>query len=750
MKFTINVKWLTARWSTPKPEASLLAIPSTVKEDKSPETKEQAIVHAPSAPAPIANPEFEVFEAVYEAQVSPEVLNVHADMCLRLARSWARIAAEKLEDGDKLTISVSRRSSISSEKSYGSMVINTREPFLMTDLFNTPFYPPVAASRGQLNRTFVFPTQLPLKTINVSQSFDFVSSPSFTQSVRSFVGSLASSEELYESFIVPRLDPLRRENQSEDVFGPVVPGGEVNSSFMNHLRNDPLRIRNDSISDFTPDYSISRSCESTTTPSPSVPLYISNSSSNSSASTSSEHSNYEALVFPRPAVLRSIRPTSIVLEPVIEHTKVLPEPSPLHVTNHTPNCENSVAPTIEDDLTTSASSFFLSSGEATRVASEDDSAVTLVATAPVDLIKDYETVKQLGSGAFGTVYCVRNNISKKFSAVKIVAKKIERDSSKKPLSTLAFFVKEQAAAKIVGDHPCVIRLEASWTDRDMFYLMTPFYPGGDLGMHIGRFGRFTEERVLALEHLHAHKIIHRDVKPANILLDAAGNAVLADLGLAHVFKGTIKVNVEDVNATIRAQQPYWFAKQTSTPDNNYNPGYDHAHMCYEVFGSEPYMAPEMLADKPYSFNVDIWALGVAAFEMRCNRMLHKKPQFRATTSDLKTHSFFKGINWKKLAKGKAKAPYVPAQCTSLPRNYRPVRVPLGEAYAPGEDPAHELTFRSPRLDNVPEAQLFASSSSDSVRGIGGTVANWIMRKLIAPKPKRKPTASDGRRLSLLA
>ncbi|EPQ51978.1 kinase-like protein, partial [Gloeophyllum trabeum ATCC 11539] len=110
--------------------------------------------------------------------------------------------------------------------------------------------------------------------------------------------------------------------------------------------------------------------------------------------------------------------------------------------------------------------------------------------------------------------------------------------------------------------------------------------GGDLGMHIKRFGRFTEERVrfymgqlaLAIEHLHDHKIIHRDIKPDNILLDAKGNAVLADVG---------------------------------------NPGYDPSCMCYEAYGSEAYMAPEMLAGNGYSFNVDIWALGVSAFEMRC-------------------------------------------------------------------------------------------------------------------------------------
>ena len=80
--------------------------------------------------------------------------------------------------------------------------------------------------------------------------------------------------------------------------------------------------------------------------------------------------------------------------------------------------------------------------------------------------------------------------------------------------------------------------------------------GGELFFHLGKAGRFTESRakfyaaqiILALEHLHSHSVIYRDLKPENVLLDQHGNALLTDFGLskegindnisAHSFCGT--------------------------------------------------------------------------------------------------------------------------------------------------------------------------------------------------------------------
>ena len=78
----------------------------------------------------------------------------------------------------------------------------------------------------------------------------------------------------------------------------------------------------------------------------------------------------------------------------------------------------------------------------------------------------------------------------------------------------------------------------------------------------------------AVEYLHANNILHRDIKPENIFLDESGNATLGDFGLSLVM---------DKKA------------------------------CTKSKGSLPYMAPEVLCQKPYSFPADIWSFGVVMY-----------------------------------------------------------------------------------------------------------------------------------------
>ena len=87
-------------------------------------------------------------------------------------------------------------------------------------------------------------------------------------------------------------------------------------------------------------------------------------------------------------------------------------------------------------------------------------------------------------------------------------------------------------------------------------------------------------QLLALEHTHAKRIVHRDVKPENVFINNDGHIVLGDFGLArklHAKEDTVSID--------------------------------------DMFGTPAYTAPEMFIGKPYGREVDLWAFGVMLYEL---------------------------------------------------------------------------------------------------------------------------------------
>lgn len=277
-------------------------------------------------------------------------------------------------------------------------------------------------------------------------------------------------------------------------------------------------------------------------------------------------------------------------------------------------------------------------------------------------IKDFEMMRTLGTGSFGRVHLVRSVHNQRFYAIKVLKKSIVVR-----MKQVAHTNDERRMLKKVN-FPFFVRLWGTFQDVNNLFMVMDFIEGGELFSLLRKSRRFpspvakfyASEVVLALEHLHSLDIIYRDLKPENILLDKHGHVKITDFGFAK--------EVPDVTWTL-----------CGTPD---------------------YIAPEVVASKPYNKSVDWWSLGILIFEMLTGytpfysqshmrtyeKILHAEVVFpsylspvaidllkRLITKDLsarlgnlvggaadvKSHQWFSEVNWKKLLAREIETPYEP-------------------------------------------------------------------------------------------
>jgi serine/threonine protein kinase/formylglycine-generating enzyme required for sulfatase activity len=152
---------------------------------------------------------------------------------------------------------------------------------------------------------------------------------------------------------------------------------------------------------------------------------------------------------------------------------------------------------------------------------------------------EYDLVRRIGSGGMAVVYLARHRRMNRNVALKAIAP----DSPESEVLLQRFAREVEITARL--SHPNVVAALDAREDQGTVYLVTSYYEGGDLGRLVRRSGplpvrdaiRYTRAAARGLAHAHARGVIHRDVKPSNLLLDGDGRVCVADWGLARTRDG---------------------------------------------------------------------------------------------------------------------------------------------------------------------------------------------------------------------
>ena len=239
-------------------------------------------------------------------------------------------------------------------------------------------------------------------------------------------------------------------------------------------------------------------------------------------------------------------------------------------------------------------------------------------------IREYESLKIIGRGAFGEVHVCREIKTGKIYAVK----KIKKDILLQKNQIIHIRSEQKFMSKVKS--PWIVDLKASFQEDDYLYLVMEFCQGGDfmnllikkdiLSEDEARF--YTAELILAVESIHKLDCIHRDIKPDNILIDKNGHIKLSDFGLAKISENL-------------GQSPILYNKKNkkNRPTHQKN---------FSCVGTAYYVAPEVLKKTGYSEDIDWWRVGVIFFEM----LVGYAPFCSEETKDV----CYKVINWKKFLK----------------------------------------------------------------------------------------------------
>ncbi len=197
----------------------------------------------------------------------------------------------------------------------------------------------------------------------------------------------------------------------------------------------------------------------------------------------------------------------------------------------------------------------------------------------------YRDLVTLGSGGMAKVYRARQEALDRDVAIKELREELARDPS-----IVARFEREAKYAAAL-QHESIVHVYDFFKEENSYYIVMEFVDGTDLGAILKKSGAVPPEiaaivvlrLVRALEHAHRHGIIHRDIKPGNILVSKTGDLKLSDFGIAK------EPDPADMKADL-----------TRTG---------------QAIGTPSYMSPEQIMGDMLTFNSDLFSAGIVLYEL---------------------------------------------------------------------------------------------------------------------------------------
>lgn len=208
---------------------------------------------------------------------------------------------------------------------------------------------------------------------------------------------------------------------------------------------------------------------------------------------------------------------------------------------------------------------------------------------PIIIAERYQLKKKLGSGAMGTVYLAEDTRLKRDIALKQLSPNLSQDEH-----ILARF-RQEALALARLSHPNVVQVYDFTEGEGFFWIAMELVVGEELEDKINASGKlapaelkqYAVQMAKALDYAHQQGVIHRDFKPANVLISKAGEAKITDFGIAKLAQSSILTQMNT------------------------------------VMGSPAYMSPEQASGDEVDARTDIYAMGVVLYQMASGELPFK-------------------------------------------------------------------------------------------------------------------------------
>jgi serine/threonine protein kinase len=206
-----------------------------------------------------------------------------------------------------------------------------------------------------------------------------------------------------------------------------------------------------------------------------------------------------------------------------------------------------------------------------------------------ETIGKYPVIREIGSGATSRVYLARDPFADREVAIKVLLPADGADPDTERMQHKSFMTEASLAGKL--NHPHIVDIYDAVVGSDKSYLVMEYVPGTTLEAHsdvtnllpVGKVVEIIFKCIRALEYAHNHGVIHRDIKPGNILLSKGGETKVSDFGAALQRKGMETSQITGI-------------------------------------GSPAYMSPEQIRMEKLNQQTDIYSLGVTMFRLLTGRL----------------------------------------------------------------------------------------------------------------------------------